>query len=115
MEITEKAPVSFAELRNELKNIKKRDGQLSFRANKTEEYLDLFTKISAKDAAEIKEEIGKLGIARLKDFHITKLIDIMPRSVAEAKLVLQGYSVTVKNEELKKIADIILKRLPQKK
>ena len=115
MEVIKKAAITFAELRKELKSIKKRDGQLSFRANKTEEYLDAFTKISTKDVKEIKDEIEKLKLTRLKENHIAKLIDLMPKTVSEAKIILQGYSLSIKNEELKKIVDIIKKRIPKKK
>ena len=38
-EVIEKSSMSMAALREELAKIKKRDGELSFRGNKTEEYV----------------------------------------------------------------------------
>lgn len=112
--ITEK-PLTMAEVKELLKEIKKRDGELNFRANKTEETLGEVLKIDFKTAEEIKKKLTDLNIPRLKDVHIAKIVDIMPRTVDELKVVLQGYTATVNNDNLKKIADTLNECLPKKK
>jgi DNA-directed RNA polymerase subunit F len=115
IEIVEKKSMSMASLKEELADIKKRDGELSFRGTKTEEYLNEFSTIKPKQAEELYAKIEKLGIPRLKDSHINKIIDMMPASVAELKVVMQGYSLPVTNENLKKIIDLVADYIPKKK
>lgn len=115
IEIIEKKSVSMAALKDELADIKKRDGELSFRGNKTEEYLNEFSTIKPKQAEELYAKIEKLAIPRLKDSHINKIIDMMPTSVAELKVVMQGYSLPVTNENLKKVVDLVAEFVPKKK
>ncbi|MBN1645558.1 hypothetical protein JW868_00795 [Candidatus Woesearchaeota archaeon] len=106
-EIIEKTPITITELKAELKSIKKRDEELSFRGNRTEEYVNMFASLSQKDVKELKKKIQELDIPRLKDEHIAKLIDVIPASVPELKIVLQGYTLTVSNENLDKIFKVM--------
>ncbi|MBW2972145.1 hypothetical protein KY359_03860 [Candidatus Woesearchaeota archaeon] len=106
-QIIEETPITMAELKEELKKIKKRDEALNFRAEKTEEYLDQFVKLKDKDAKELYKKIEALDVPRMKPEHIVKLVDIMPTNSEEVKILLQGYTITVTKENMKKIADAI--------
>ena len=99
--------ISIYDLRKKLEEIKKRDTELGFRAAKTEEYLKSFAKLDDKKVADLKKKLEDLAIPRLKGDHISKLIDILPGDVEEVRLVLNSYSITVTNENLAKIADVI--------
>ena len=114
-EISDKTSINIARLREELAHIKKRDGELSFRGNKTEEYVNEFAILKPKQAEELFKKLESLNIPRLKDTHINKIIDLMPASVEELKVVMQGYALPVTNENLKKIVDAVSKYLPEKK
>ena len=114
-EIINKKSINMASLREELSNIKKRDGELSFRGNKTEEYVNEFTILKTKKAEELFKKIDGLNIPRLKENHINKIIDIMPASVDELKVIMQGYTLPVTNDNLKRIVDAVSKYLPKKK
>ncbi len=92
-----------------MKAIKKRDGELNFRAGKTEEYLNYFATLKAKEADELAQKIRDLEIPRLKEEHIIKIIDLLPDDIEEVKLTLQGYPLTVTKENIKKIADVVSK------
>lgn len=105
--ILSEVPISMKELKEELENIKKRDKELNFRANKAEEYLNHFSPI--KKEKELEQEITKLDVPRLKDVHIKKIVDLMPGSVDELKIILQGYPISINNENLKKIIEIVQK------
>lgn len=104
--ILSETPISIAEVKDELAKIKKRDAEVNFRVGKTEEYVQLFT-LEEKKEKELVKKIEDLGIARFKKEHIIKLVDLMPKNAEEVKIVLQGYTVTVTPENMKKIADII--------
>jgi DNA-directed RNA polymerase subunit F len=104
--IISEEPISMNELKAELAKIKKRDGELSFRANRAEDYLNQFVTDTQKLHKELKETLEGLNIPRLKDVHIIKLLDVQPKSAEEVKLVLQGYTVTVSQDNCKKIAKV---------
>ena len=112
MQITSENPVNIYQLRKELDRIKKRDNELNFRANKTEEYLNQVAAL--KNSEELFEKIIKLNIPRLKEQHIHKIIDIAPATVNELKVALQGYTITINNESMKKIVDTINEFLEKK-
>ena len=107
MEILSETPISAYQLKEELEKIKKRDKELNFRAAKTEEHLNSID--TPKNLDDLYEKISKLDIARLKDQHIRKILDVMPKSVNELKVVMQGYTISVTNENMKKVVDIITK------
>lgn len=105
MQIILETPISSHQLKKELEKIRKRDSELNFRANRTEEYLNQISEI--KNGDELFDKIMKLGIPRLKEQHVHKIIDIMPITMNELKVVLQSYTVTVNNDSMKKIVDTI--------
>ena len=115
IKIIEEKPISMAELKEELKDIKKRDAELSFRTAKVSEQIEVLKIMKLKDAEEISEKIQKLNIPRLKEMHIYKIIDLMPQNIIELKNIIQSYSLTVNNDNLEKILEILADYLPKKK
>ncbi|MFH1510641.1 MAG: hypothetical protein ABIF10_03035 [Candidatus Woesearchaeota archaeon] len=107
VQILKETAITMAELASEMEKIKDRDKELSFRSQRTEEYLQQFSLVDQKKAKQLFDNISKLNVPRLKENHIAKLIDIMPKTPEDVKLVLQGYSVTINQENLKKIAKAI--------
>ncbi len=112
MQIISESPINTYQLKKELEKIKKRDNELNFRANKTEECLNQIAEL--KDATELFDKLMKLNIPRLREQHIHKLIDVLPTTVNELKVVLQSYTLTVNNESMKKIVDTINEFLEKK-
>ncbi len=107
IEIISEAPLTMAELREKLDDIKKRDKELSQKAQKTHDYLNRFAKLKEKEALKIKEEISNLNIPRLKEKHIIKIIDVMPKDIESLKLLVASESLTIKQEDLQKILDTL--------
>jgi DNA-directed RNA polymerase subunit F len=107
-------PLSISDVRHTLAAIKEKEGELNYRAGKTYEYLEQFAKLDAKEAKKLADELTKLEIPRVKEQHIIKLIDVLPTTAKDVKTVLQGYAVTVTNDNLQKIADVIVKYAPLK-
>lgn len=105
--ILSEQPLSLYDVKKELKVIKKRDENLSVRANRVNDYVELFTPLSEKDAAELKVKLIGLEIPRLKEEYVDKIIDIMPLSQDDVKVVLTGYGVTIKNDHVQKIIDTL--------
>ena len=86
--IIQETPVTIISAKEELEKIKEREKELNFRAKKTLEYMEQFATIPGKEAKELEKELAK--IPRLKEQHIAKLTDILPKTATEAKLVFQG-------------------------
>jgi DNA-directed RNA polymerase subunit F len=111
--IEQEVPISIYDLKNELKKIAKRDTQLSVRAAKTEEFINQFSDLKQNNSEKLEEEINKLEIPRMKDFIIKKIIDCLPQSIEELKVVLQGYTITMSKENMEKIVALVRKYVPE--
>ena len=112
VQVISETPINVYQLKKELEMIKKRDNELNFRANKTEDYLQQIAVL--KNADELFDRLTKLNMPRLKEQHIHKIIDIAPTTINELKVVLQGYTLTINNESMKKIIDTINEFLENK-
>lgn len=109
--IVEEKPISMSEMKAELSKIKRRDKELNYRANKTNDYLNHFKVLDAKTATELYKKIEELDIPRIKEIHIKKIIDILPATNNELKSTLEAYPITVSAENIKKIASVVTKYL----
>ena len=107
LHIINEVPLTMAELKERLDDVKKRDKELTDRANKTHDYLNKFATLKSKEALKLKEEIMKLNIPRIKEKQVIKVIDVMPKDIESLKLVFAAENITIKQEDLQKILDII--------
>ena len=87
--------------------IKKRDTELSFRGNKTEEYLNEFATLSAAKAQELKKKLLDLKISRLKDDQITKITDLLPATADDLKVILAGYTLSLSKKDLEQVVAVV--------
>lgn len=106
IEILNERPLTIAEVKGMLAEIKK-NVELGFRANKTTEYGEIFTKRKPKEVEEIRKKLEELNILRLRDKAMTKLIDLNPSDQESAKAILAAESIVVKQEELSKILECL--------
>jgi DNA-directed RNA polymerase subunit F len=100
-------PITMAELKLELEKVKKRDEELNFRANKTEEYINQVISIDPKKAGELRGKLEKLNVPRLREEHIAKVIDVAPTTVEEVSAIAQAFTISITKDNMKKIADIL--------
>ena len=111
-QIISENPINIYQLKKELERIKKRDNELNFRANKTEEYLNQIATL--KNSDELFDKIMKLNIPRLKEQLIQKIVDIAPITINDLRVIVQGYTITLNNESMKKIVDSVNEFLEKK-
>lgn len=104
IEVISEKPINSAELREHLESQK----DLNFRAQKTLEYLQQTVLLDAKKASSLLKKLGELNVSRLKELHFNKIVDTLPKTPDDVKTIMQGYNVTVSNENLKKIADTVI-------
>ncbi len=107
IQVINETPISMLDMKKKLESIEKRDKELNFRAKKVKEYLDLFLTKESKKQEELKKKIQDLGIPRLRERHITKLLDVIPKDMDSLKILFSGENLTIKQEDLEKILKVI--------
>ncbi len=105
-QIVEETPMSMAEAKEEIAKVKERDQTLSFRANKCEEYLNDFVSMGANEAAELRKKLLGLGITRLKEEHVVKIIDVLPKDADDVKVIL-GSATAISRKDMEQIAETV--------
>lgn len=114
LQVIEEKPLAIFQLKEEIEKIKKRDKDLGFRSARTEDFMNSFPVPSPAKGRELFEKLSKLGIPRLRDNHLYKIIDLMPTTVDSLKIVLSGYALNITAENAKKIVDLVTEYVPKK-
>ncbi|MEM4282735.1 MAG: hypothetical protein QXU88_01200 [Candidatus Woesearchaeota archaeon] len=104
--VSEKS-ISLYQLKEEIERMKKEDEKLNQRTLRTEDYLNATLQLTPEKAHALFEKLSGLDIPRLKEPHLHKIVELLPRTVNDLKAVLQGYAITLSAENLKKIIDIV--------
>ena len=99
--------ITQADLDKSLQEIQERDEELSFRAGKTVDHLNHLEIVDLEKKDELIKAINDLDVPRLKEHHVAKIVDIMPRSVKELALIISGYTLTVNKEYQEKIIETL--------
>lgn len=112
--IISQTPVTLAEIKEEIAKIKQREKEPSIRITRMEDYLNAFAEITPEQGKELRAAITKLAINRLKDEHICKIVDLLPKTSNELKVVMQGYALSLTNDASNKIVETINEFLAKK-
>ena len=70
-------------------------------------FLKQLTKVELKEAEELKEEIRKLDLIKLKEENIISIINFLPQDASDLNKVLQG--VSLNQDEVEKILEVTKK------
>jgi DNA-directed RNA polymerase subunit F len=70
-------------------------------------FIKKFNKLKSKDAKELKQEIEKLDIIKIKSEYVVKIIDVLPDSSEELNKIF--VDVSLDEDETKKVLDAIKK------
>lgn len=107
LKIISETPIMMAQLKEDLERIRTRDAELNFRAGKTAEYLKYFVGLPGEKAVELFKKIEGMNVPRLKAEHIAKIVDLLPSSVEELKVILGSYTITVSAENISSLVDTV--------
>ncbi|MBR9683258.1 hypothetical protein GOV03_01840 [Candidatus Woesearchaeota archaeon] len=99
----EETPVTLVDVQEALQEIEERDKELNYRSNKTKEFLGLFTHVSKEKKEELYKKLTDLKLIRLKEAHIIKIIDFLPLTLEELKVILQAYPVSMPKKDMESI------------
>jgi len=106
MNVIDEEPISIAEAKN-IMNKRKNEGDLSYEQNITYEYLKKMSTLSPSKVKNIRKDLQEIEI--LKPKHIAKIIDILPDTDDEVKLLFEKEMTNLKKDEIKKIVEIVKK------
>jgi DNA-directed RNA polymerase subunit F len=102
--VLETDPISVAEVKEILENFAE-DHELNYEQNLT---LDHVIKFSKLEVEESKKLIGELEEVVKKKYAI-KITDMLPQDLADLRLLFAKERIPIKNEDLKKILEIVEK------
>ena len=106
IELLKETPITMVELKEKLEKINKKH-ELSFRANKTSEYLGIFAKQKQKEIEGTRKKLNDLNILRLKETQITKIIDTIPKDMDSLKAIFAGENLSLKQEDMKRVLECL--------
>ncbi|HRZ85804.1 MAG TPA: hypothetical protein P5277_03420 [Candidatus Paceibacterota bacterium] len=97
--IKEMKPLSLAESKMMIESNEENE--------KINEYLKRFSKIKQKDMEKLKEEILSLDNHKIKQDHITKIIDFLPEDASDINKIFTD--ISLEDNEIKQIIEIVAK------
>ena len=68
-------------------------------------FIKKFNKTKAKDAKEMKQDIERLGIIKIRPEHAVKIVDVLPESAEELNKIFAD--VSLDDDETRKVLDTI--------
>ena len=105
----EVVPVSISEVKNILKKIEKDRKELLYEQKIALEHAIKFAKLPIKKTTELIKELSKLDF--LQEIHAYKLADLLPTTEEDVKTVFAKERITLSENDIKKILEIINKYL----
>ena len=76
----------------------------SDKAEEIKKFIKQFNKMDVKKAIEMKEELKALDLIKLKDEHIVKIVDFVPKNASELNKVI--IEVSLDSDEVAKILEV---------
>jgi len=100
-------PVSLSEVKTILKKISKDRKEMLYEQKIALEHANKFAKIPASKISQMVKELQT--IEAVNENHAYKIVDILPKNEDDIKTIFAKERITLKNEDIKKIIDIVSK------
>ena len=92
--------LSLAETKEIVETIDKEEKEIKV-------FLKKFIKLEIKEAKELRKDLENLGLIKVKEEHITKIIDLLPEDPSDVNKIF--VDVSLDENEINKILEIIKK------
>ncbi len=99
--------IALADVKHIIAQIEKRDTELNYRSAKVKEFLDSFDALSIAKKEQLKKKITDLNLVRIKEEHILKIIDFLPTTANDLKVVLQAYPLSLPKKDMDSIVEVV--------
>ena len=103
----EEKPLCLADVQAHLHRLEKRDQELGFIAAKCKGYVEDFVTLSLEKKEELFKKLRGLQLTRLKEEHFAKIVDFLPKTVNELKIVLQAYPLSIPKKDQEAVVEIV--------
>ena len=103
----EEKPLSLSDVQHIFESIDKRDNTLNFLSTKCKEYLVAVVPLSFSKKQELHKKLVDLKLTRLKEEHFVKIIDFLPATVNDLKIVLQAYPLSMPKKDQEAIVALV--------
>ncbi len=110
-QFVEEKPLCLADVKAAISQIESRDKDLNYLTTKSKEYLETFIPIASDKKEKLHKKLVALGLTRLKEEHIVKIIDFLPKDVNELKVALQAYPLSMPKKDQDAIVEAIKEHL----
>ena len=102
--ILEKTPISMSEAKTILKKVDK--DNMTYREEKSKEFLNEFCKITQKDFEKVFKKIEELDL-KLESENIIKIIDILPKTGVELRNIFSNSGIVIVDGDVDLILNIL--------
>ena len=103
----EEKSLSLVDAKVILDSIEARDTTLNFLSTRAKEYLNNFVTLTPAKKEELHKTLVDLKLTRLREEHFMKIIDFLPKSAEELRLVLQAYPLSLPKKDQDSIAAVV--------
>jgi DNA-directed RNA polymerase subunit F len=93
--------------KSEIKKILSKRKDLEMEQKSTKEHVGNYKKLKSDKVLKLKKDLKKLDNIKLQDDLIVKIIDILPASIDELKIVLQMSLIPFNDEEIEKVFEVL--------
>ncbi|MBU5575268.1 MAG: RNA polymerase Rpb4 family protein [Candidatus Aenigmatarchaeota archaeon] len=107
MKIIEAKPITMGEAKEIMTKVEKNKKELTYEQKLALEHLKKFTKLNEAESIKLLEEIN--SFIRLSPEIAIQIVNILPKSPDELRLITSRESFILKEEEITKILEIIKK------
>lgn len=111
-EVTKEEPVTIARVKALLGSKKK---EATYEQKQALEHAKAFSKLSEKDSEEMLKELKALDIKKLKEMHLIRIVDFMPKDEEDLKNLFATEKLGLKADENEKILELVKKYAKEKK
>jgi DNA-directed RNA polymerase subunit F len=106
MKVIDSRPIGMPEAKKIMSSHEKSE-ELSYEQKLALEHLNKFTKLSFEDSEKFLDEISK--ILRMSPETLVKILDIVPQTPDELRMIFSREKFSLKEEEIQKILEITKK------
>ncbi|HDO19488.1 MAG TPA: RNA polymerase [Thermoplasmatales archaeon] len=105
--------VSLAEVKNILKRVQKEREELTYEQKTALRHAETFAKLSVSKTKSLIKELME-SIDKLEERHAYKIADLLPTHEDDVKTIFAKERITLGDDEIKKILEIVGKYLGEK-
>ncbi len=103
----EEKPLSLTDIKVILEKTEACDKELNFLSQRTKVFIGEIVTLSLEKKEELYQQLSGLKLTRIKEEHLMKIIDFLPRNGEELRVVLQAYPLSLPKKDAESITKTV--------